>query len=147
MKGKSTSGWVVFLAGGPVAWGVSLQSVTAQSTTEAEYIALNFCLKDLYWFKQLLEFLGHPQRPIPVMEDNSGAVDWAEGRMNHKRSKHVKLKYHWNQECIEEGWATMHHVRTTHQIADIFTKGRIAKKQFRYLRSLLMNCSEKDQRS
>jgi hypothetical protein len=92
IKGRSTSGWVVFLAGGPVAWGVSLQSIIAQSTTEAEYVALNFCLKDLCWFKQLLEFLGHPQQAIPVLEDNSSALDWAELQAFETRETQVSLE-------------------------------------------------------
>lgn len=38
MKGKSTSGYIFMLYGGPIAWSSSLQRVTALSSLEAEYI-------------------------------------------------------------------------------------------------------------
>jgi hypothetical protein len=142
---KSVSGWIIFLAGGPVAWGCSMQGCIAQSTTEAEYVALNQCLKDVVWFRQILDFMGYPQTTTAVMDDNSGCINWSEGRMNHKRSKHVELKYHWNQRVVALKLAKLHFVRTHDMIADILTKGTFAKRQFRKLRSLLMNYPLVDQ--
>jgi hypothetical protein len=79
------------------------------------------------------------------MEDNEGCIDWAEGRMNHKRSKHVDIRYHWNQQCVADGCASMHKVKTLEQIADLLTKGNFAKHPFRRLRAMLMNYSLSEQ--
>ena len=43
---KSTSGYVSFLAGGPISWQSKRQSVVAQSSTEAEYIAMSELAKE-----------------------------------------------------------------------------------------------------
>jgi hypothetical protein len=44
---KSCSGWVIFYAGCPIIWASKLQTQTALSTTEAEYIAMPMSLQDV----------------------------------------------------------------------------------------------------
>ncbi len=55
---KSTSGYIILLAGGIISWKSKLQSIIAQSTTEAEYIAINAVIKEAVYIKALLEELG-----------------------------------------------------------------------------------------
>ena len=43
---RSTSGYISFMAGGLVLWQSKRQSVVAQSSTEAEYIALSESAKE-----------------------------------------------------------------------------------------------------
>jgi hypothetical protein len=43
---RSTSGMVVILAGGPISWRSKRQSIIADSTCEAEYMALNEAVKE-----------------------------------------------------------------------------------------------------
>ncbi|MBW0481885.1 hypothetical protein O181_021600 [Austropuccinia psidii MF-1] len=50
---KSISGFIVLAFGNPVCWLSKKQSVVAQSTTEAEYITMNICTKQL----RLLSFV------------------------------------------------------------------------------------------
>ncbi|CAM9962368.1 unnamed protein product [Sphacelaria rigidula] len=53
---RSTTGIMFFLAGGPVHFSSSLQRITANSTTEAELIALSKCGKfGTYLFNLLRE--------------------------------------------------------------------------------------------
>ena len=40
MTSKSCSGWVITHAGCPIAWISKLQTLTALSTTDAEYVAI-----------------------------------------------------------------------------------------------------------
>ena len=51
---KSTLGWIFFLARGPISWKSKLQTIIAQSTIEAEYIAINLASKEAVFIKQLL---------------------------------------------------------------------------------------------
>ena len=48
---KSTLGWIFTIAGGPISWKSKLQSIIAQSTTEAEYIAINSAAKEAVYIK------------------------------------------------------------------------------------------------
>ena len=44
---KSRSGWIVHFAGTPITWASKMQTITALSTTEAEYIALSMSLREV----------------------------------------------------------------------------------------------------
>ncbi|KAE9164997.1 hypothetical protein PF002_g31462 [Phytophthora fragariae] len=52
---KSVSGYVTLLGGNVVSYASRKQSINAQSTCEAEYIAMNECTRDLLWFEGLLD--------------------------------------------------------------------------------------------
>ncbi|KAL0394578.1 UNVERIFIED_CONTAM: Retrovirus-related Pol polyprotein from transposon TNT 1-94 [Sesamum latifolium] len=55
---KSQSGFVFKLNGGVVAWKSSKQDTTADSTTEAEYIAASEAAKEAVWMKNYIQELG-----------------------------------------------------------------------------------------
>ncbi|KAL0313387.1 UNVERIFIED_CONTAM: Retrovirus-related Pol polyprotein from transposon TNT 1-94 [Sesamum radiatum] len=55
---KSQSGFVFKLNGGAVAWKSSKQDTTADSTTEAEYIATSKAAKEAVWMKNYIQELG-----------------------------------------------------------------------------------------
>ena len=46
MTSKSRSGWILRFAGTPITWASRMQTITAMSTTEAEYIALSTNLRE-----------------------------------------------------------------------------------------------------
>jgi hypothetical protein len=62
---KSHSGWLVFYAGCPIIWASKLQSQTALSTTEAEYIAMSMALCDVIPIMDLIQEM--KDRHIPVI--------------------------------------------------------------------------------
>jgi hypothetical protein len=51
---KSTGGYVFIKNGAAISWSSKKQSVTAQSSTEAEYIALAEATKQALWYQKLL---------------------------------------------------------------------------------------------
>lgn len=54
---RSTTGYIIFFAGGPISWCSRKQPIIAQSTTEAEYVAAAECCKELIYLKTLLQEL------------------------------------------------------------------------------------------
>ena len=56
---KSTTSYIILLAGGIISQKSKLQSIIAQSTTEAKYIAINAVIKEAVYIKALLEELGY----------------------------------------------------------------------------------------
>ncbi|MBW0585211.1 hypothetical protein O181_124926 [Austropuccinia psidii MF-1] len=52
---KSITGYVILAFGNPVFWLSKKESVVAQSTTEAEYITMNICMKQLQWITLFLK--------------------------------------------------------------------------------------------
>ena len=86
MMSKSRSGWIVRFAGMPITWASRMQTITAMSTTEAEYIALSTSLREVIPLMGLItEARAHglridelpPKVHCTVFEDNSSTLELA----------------------------------------------------------------------
>jgi hypothetical protein len=51
----------------------------------------------------------------------------------HERSKHIRIKYHFIRNCLEDGSIKAEYISTTDQLADIFTKS-LGKTKFEEIR-------------
>ncbi|MBW0524453.1 hypothetical protein O181_064168 [Austropuccinia psidii MF-1] len=51
---RSVSGNMIMVFGNPISWLSKRQSIIAQSTTEAEFISMNICSKQLRWLSMLM---------------------------------------------------------------------------------------------
>ncbi|MBW0531393.1 hypothetical protein O181_071108 [Austropuccinia psidii MF-1] len=92
---KSVSGYVILGFSNPICWLIKKQSVVAQSTTEAEYIAMNVCSKQLRWLTLVLNDLGHsPLQPV-LINDNSGAVPISKQASLNANTKHIEVRYQY----------------------------------------------------
>jgi hypothetical protein len=128
---KSTSGYIFFLANGPISWKSKLQTIIAQSTTEAEYIAINAATKEAIYIKALLEELGfYKQDKFPIYTDNNGALLLAKNPVFHERTKHIAVKYHYIRDLVEKGIIDLIYISTLDQKADGLTKA-LEKNKFK----------------
>lgn len=144
---KSRTGYVLLLAGCPLLWVSKLQTETATSTLEAEFIALSTAMRDLIPARQILSALGKSLRiNVPeganlkstVFEDNNGALTLATIPKMTPRTKHIGVKYFWfRDKCGPNTGITIVKVDTKDQLADTFTKG-LTLDQFTILRQKLM---------
>ena len=51
---RSTTGYVLMIAGGAISWNSRKQATVALSSTEAEYMAVSAALQDVIWARDLL---------------------------------------------------------------------------------------------
>jgi hypothetical protein len=133
ISAKSTSGYLFILANGPISWKSKLQSIIAQSTTEAEYIAINTAIKEAVFIKQLLEELSHyKQAKFPLYTDNNKALLLAKNPIFYERTKHIAVKYHYIRDLISQGIIDLLYISTKDQKADSFTKAleKVKFKEF-----------------
>jgi len=120
---KSTSGFVLTLCGGPICWASRSQKSVAQSTTEAEYVAIADCVKDIIWARQLLSDLGRaPTRPTLVSSDNQAAIKLVHNPIYHRRTKHIDVRHHFVRDEQEKKNISVEFVSTSEQPADMLTK-------------------------
>jgi hypothetical protein len=120
---KSTSAFCFFLALCLISWKSKLQSIIAQSTTEAEYIAINSAVKEAVYIKLLLTELGYYfQDKFPIFTDNNGALLLSKNHQFHERTKHIAVKYHYVRDLINQGEIDLVYINTLSQKADGFTK-------------------------
>ena len=119
---KSRTGYVIFLNGGAIAWNSSLQSIVAQSTSEAELYAMVAAVNTAMQLKHFLEELGYPQGQLQAYEDNTGCIDWIVNQRASSRMKHIELKYHVIRELQDKLLCKFNHIETRLQKADFATK-------------------------
>lgn len=121
--GKSTSGWVLLMAGAAISWSSKLQTRVAQSTTEAEYVAAESASREMAFLRHVLEDLHYPVTlPCPLAMDNQSAIAAAKNPEHQGRMKHIDPIYHGLRESVEHKEVLPHYVSTDDMIADILTK-------------------------
>ena len=106
----------------PISWESSKQKLTAQSTAEAEYIALAEATKEALWLRKVLRDIGLEVRMIPMYEDNQACIKIAENPVYHKRTKHIETRTHFVQDHVKNGNIDLQYIPTKLQLADILTK-------------------------
>ena len=135
---RSTGAYTFMLAGGPISHCSKLQPTVAQSTCEAEYMALNEAAKEAIWCARFLVELGFRKENIPVLlrGDNQGAIALTENPEFHRRSKHIEIKWHWIREVVELRKIEIKFISTKEMVADGFTKP-LPHKPFEEFRKML----------
>jgi len=98
------------------------QHLVTLSSTEAEYVALFHAATEVVYLRRLLEELGFPQQPTIMFQDNQSTILWGLGQHNHKRTKHIKVKYHYTQMLLQEGVIELDYLPTEIMRADLQTK-------------------------
>jgi hypothetical protein len=92
---NSTTGFMMFGAGGPISWRSRLQSSVATSSMHAEYMAEYKAMQELVWTRGVFAELEIPIcKPTRFILDSKSAKDLSENPVYHKRSKHIEIKYH-----------------------------------------------------
>nr|GFD15462.1 retrotransposon protein, putative, unclassified [Tanacetum cinerariifolium] len=54
--------------------------------------------------------------------DNKSAIALCCNNVQHSRSKHIDIRFHFIKEQVENGVVELYFVNTEYQLADIFTK-------------------------
>nr|GEU38081.1 putative ribonuclease H-like domain-containing protein [Tanacetum cinerariifolium] len=90
--------------------------------TEAKYIALSGCCAQILWMRSQLTDYGLGFNKIPMYCDNKSAIALCCNNVQHSRSKHIDIRYHFIKEHVENGVIELYFVNTKYQLADIFTK-------------------------
>jgi hypothetical protein len=121
-KRRSLTGYVFTVGGCAVSWKATLQSVVAQSTTEAEYIAINEAGKESVWLKGLYAELCGDDSCINLFSDSQSAIYLTKDQMFHERTKHIDIKYHYIRDIVAQGKLKVCKISTHDNPADIMTK-------------------------
>ena len=131
MTSKSCSGWLIHFTGAPITWSSKIQTITALSTTEAEYIALSTSLREVIPLMGILKEATEQGPHVPflppkvhctVFKDNSGALELARLPKLRPRTKHINQSFHHFREFVDRGEVDVQFTPTNKQMADILTK-------------------------
>lgn len=138
---RSTSGLIFMLNGMPISWSSRKQSITAQSTTEAEYMALAEATKQAVWIRHFLHSIGKSQYnagPTMICEDNMGALKLADNPVYHPKTKHIAVRFHVIRDHIASGEIKLQYTPTDQMIADGLTKATNKEIHRRFVEAIGM---------
>ncbi|KAJ1519163.1 hypothetical protein ONE63_011237 [Megalurothrips usitatus] len=121
-KCKSTSGYVLFCAKGPIAWCSRRQGIVAQATSEAEYFAAADCCKEIQYVKGILQELICTNVPTSLYIDNQSSLKMIKAGQLNRKSKHIQVRYFYLSESYDQGLFSLEYCPSEDNIADIFTK-------------------------
>ena len=130
----------------PIIWKLKSQKSITLSSSEAEYVALLEAAKEIKFVYQLLLSIGiQVKLPIIVRVDNVGAIFMSENTSTSGRTKHIDIQYRYVNEMILDGFLKVVFVKTSENVADVFTKNvrsetyRELVKQFLMDKNLIRN--------
>ena len=163
--GRSTTGSLIMLNGGPLMWKSVMQLFVVMSSTHAEYAAISETINAVEYAKSIYdEILGSvsegvvvqnssPDRgstalsdfkevcvlgvPVQVFVDNQAAIYIGMHDTSGKRAKHINVRFNNVREKVLSGSVVLEYINTKDQLADIFTKC-LGKNEFVKLRDLIL---------
>nr|GEZ62299.1 retrovirus-related Pol polyprotein from transposon TNT 1-94 [Tanacetum cinerariifolium] len=120
---KSISGGIQFLGCDKlVNWSSKKQDCTSMSSAEAEYVSLSACCAQVLWMRTQLTDYGFHFDKIPMYCNSKAAIAISCNPVQHSRTKHIDVRYHFIKEKVEKGIVELFFVGTEYQLADLFTK-------------------------
>ncbi|GJZ26908.1 retrovirus-related pol polyprotein from transposon TNT 1-94, partial [Tanacetum coccineum] len=93
--------------------------------------AFNFWEIIIWMRTQLLE-CGFCFNKILIYYDSKSAIAISCNPVQHSRTKHINMCYHFNKKHVEKGTIELYFVGTEYQLADLFTKA-LPKEKFEFL--------------
>lgn len=124
---RSISGYCFSLssAGPLISWKSRKQPTVALSSCEAEYMALAAAVQESLYLKQLMCDFGMHEckdKPVLIFEDNQGTIALAKDPINHQRTKHIDIRYHFIRTELNSRKILIKYCPTTDMVADVMTK-------------------------
>jgi hypothetical protein len=100
---KSTSGTYQFLERSLVSWASKKQNSIALSTAETKFIAAGYCCAQLLCKRQTLRDYGYKLSKVPLLCDNESAIRMIDNSVEHSRTKHIGIQYHFLRDHQQKG--------------------------------------------
>nr|GEW89975.1 hypothetical protein [Tanacetum cinerariifolium] len=129
---KSTFGSAQFLGDKLVCWSSKKHNCVSISTAEFEYVAVSSCCAQVLWMRTHLTDYGLFYDKVPIYCDSKSAVAISCNPVQHTRTKHIDMRYHFIKDHVEKGMIELYFVGTEYQLADLFTKS-LPEARFKFL--------------
>ena len=137
---KGHTGTLMSLGQGAIISGLRKQKINVKSSTESELVALDDALPLILWCLYFIEAQGYTVEQNVVFEGNQSTMRLAmNGSLSSsKRTKHIKIRYYFIKDKIEQGEIDPRYCSTEEMTADILNKPKNGAA-FRHDRAKLMN--------
>ncbi|GJX43756.1 putative ribonuclease H-like domain-containing protein [Tanacetum coccineum] len=120
---KSTTGGCQFLGRRLISWQCKKQTIVANSTTEAEYVAAASCCGQVLWIQNQMMDYGFNFMNTKIHIDNESTICIVKNPIYHSRTKHIEIRHHFIRDCYKKRLIDVLKIHTDNNVADILTKG------------------------
>ncbi|KAK9724520.1 hypothetical protein RND81_05G079100 [Saponaria officinalis] len=138
-KAKSQTGYVFTYGGTSISWKSTKQTLTATSSNHVELIALYEAAREYVWLRSMTHYIqkecdiNTTDQPTIIYEDNTACIAQVkEGYIKGDKTKHIALKFFFTHDLQKQGTINIQQVRSSENLADLFTKS-LPSKQFQEL--------------
>ncbi|GJZ64580.1 putative ribonuclease H-like domain-containing protein [Tanacetum coccineum] len=129
---KSITRGCQFLRRRLISWQCKKQTIVANSTTEAEYVAAaNSCGQVLWIQNQLLDY-GYNFMNTKIYIDNESTICIVRNPVFHSKTKHIEIRHHFIRDSYEKRLIYVIKIHTDQNVTDLLTKAFDVIK-FQYL--------------
>ena len=131
------------LGGGAVISSSEKQKINTKSSTESELVAIDDSLTTILWTLYFIEAQGYSIEQNIIFEDNLSKINLAvNGKfLSSKRTKHIKARYFFIKDKMEEGKVEIWYCLTKKMWSDVLNKPKQGAP-FRKDRAVLMGIPE-----
>ncbi|OWZ04039.1 Copia type Polyprotein [Phytophthora megakarya] len=120
---KSITGFVHCMAGRAISWASRRQSIVAQSTADAEYVATcEACMESQELRNVLIQVLPELVTSFRMGIDNQAVFVTATNPTYSRRTRHIELCWHFVRDQVAKRTVDLWKVRTEDNPSDIMTK-------------------------
>ncbi|GJW72946.1 putative ribonuclease H-like domain-containing protein [Tanacetum coccineum] len=99
---KSTTGGCQFLGKRLISWQCKKQTVVANSTTEAEYVAAANCCGQVLWIQNQMLDYGFNFMNTKIYIDNESTICIVKNPVYHSKTKHIEIRHHFIRDSYEK---------------------------------------------
>ncbi|GKD32472.1 putative ribonuclease H-like domain-containing protein [Tanacetum coccineum] len=119
---KSTIGGCQFLGKRLISWQCKKQTIVANSTTKAEYVAAANCCGQVLWIQNQMLDYGFNFMNTKIFIDNESTICIVKNPVFHSKTKHIEIRHHFIRDCYEKKLIQVIKIHTDHNVADLLTK-------------------------
>nr|GEY41525.1 putative ribonuclease H-like domain-containing protein [Tanacetum cinerariifolium] len=119
---KSTIECCQFLGCRLILWQCKNQTVVANSTTEAEYVAALSCCSEVLWIQNQLLDHGYNFMHTKIYINNESTICMVKNPVFHSKTKHIEIRHHFIRDSNENKLIQMIKIHTDKNVADLLTK-------------------------
>ncbi|GJV13303.1 putative ribonuclease H-like domain-containing protein [Tanacetum coccineum] len=116
------------------------QTIVANSTTEAEYVAASSCYGHVLWIQNQMLDYGYNFMNTKIFIDNESTIFIVKNPVFHSKTKQIEIRHHFIRDSYEKRFIQVIKIHTDHNVADLLTKA-FDVSRFQYLiASIMTSC-------
>ena len=87
------------------------QTCVSIFAAEAEYVAAAACTSQIIWIQSQLRDYAINMKKIPLYCESQSAIHICHNSVQHSKTKHIPLHYHFIKNHVEDGNIEVHFVK------------------------------------